>query len=502
NIAHQQIGQYAAQVAELKLELSQLEQFRDVFSDPERIPVTAEDRALVEADPQVAELARTVFLMEQQRASDESTFGAAHRERRQLDAQIRVTEERLAQLRAEKYGELRESRREATNTAYANTQHALFLAQENMARAEAMLVDQDQLLFAYQNIENEILQDVELQQQLNERIRSLNRVVRQQAAVDINITQRATDPLEQHSPSLFVLPIGLFLALAFSVGIALALELLNKSIRTSQDISRYLRIPVLGAVPHTDDEEVAIKRVETAFHDTPQSMVAEAFRRIRTNLRFSAPVERQRSIIVTSPLPEDGKTTVACNLALAIAQEGQRVLLVDANFRRPAIHNCFEVSGQHGLSEVLIGKEKLEACVTHTDMSTLDVLGSGPTPAPAAELLGGAEFQRFLEQATSQFEQVIIDTPPVLLASDALVMAPYVGGVVLVVRANENTRGTARRASNLLADVKAHLFGAVLNAAQVTRGGYFREQLRAYYDYQPEAGAARSQAQPPPAKPS
>ena len=102
----------------------------------------------------------------------------------------------------------------------------------------------------------------------------------------------------------------------------------------------------------------------------------------------------------------------------------------------------------------------------------------------------------------SQYEQVIIDTPPLLLASDALVLAPYVGGVVLVVRANENTRGTARRASNLLADVKAHLFGAVLNAAQVTRGGYFREQLRAYYDYQPEVDAARSQAQPPPAKPS
>jgi capsular exopolysaccharide synthesis family protein len=122
-----------------------------------------------------------------------------------------------------------------------------------------------------------------------------------------------------------------------------------------------------------------------------------------------------------------------------------------------------------------------------TGTPALDVLGSGPVPPNPAELLGGEHFRSFLKEVTSRYDQVIIDTAPVLLASDALVVATMVDGAILVVRANQNSRGIARRACRLLADVNAHLFGAVLNAAQVARGGYFREQLRTYYDYQSEA---------------
>ena len=498
NISNQQVEQYAAQVAQLTLELSQLEQFRQIYNDPEGIPVTAEDRALVEQDPQVAELSRTLFLLEQQRAADENVFGQEHRERRRIDARIAATEEELARLRAEKLQERREDIREATNTAYANTQHALFLAKENLARAEAMLQDQDQLLFNYTNLEAEIAQDVEYQLQLTEYIKSLNRVVRQRAAVNINVEQPATEPLEQSSPSLFVLPIGIFLALVFSIGIALGLEMLDKSVRTPQDVTRHLSMAMLGTVPHTDDEEVAIGQVETAVRDASRSMVAEAFRRVSTNMRFSAPADRQRSVLITSPLPDDGKTTVACNLALAVAQGGQRVLLIDANFRRPGIHRIFQQIGEQGLSNILVGDGTLESSAVHTDMPTLDLLGGGPVPPNPVALLGSDSLRKLLEEAAARYDQVIIDTAPVLLASDALVLAPEVDGVVLVVRARANTRGAARRARNLLVDLNAQLFGAVLNAAQVTRGGYFRQQLRAYYDYQVDAKTGGSPPAPQP----
>lgn len=495
NITAQQVRQFGEQVAQLQLELSQLEQYRAIYSDPEGVAVTAEDRAIVEQDLQVAELARLLFLLQQQRASDETLFGAGHAELRRIDSQIAAAEEKLSQIRLERLRERRADIREAANTAYDNTRHALFLAQENLAKAEAELQDQDRLLFDYMELENQILQDVEFKLRLSDYVKSLARIKSQKTAINVNIAQPAIDPLERSSPSPYLLPIGLVFTLAFAVGIGLVVELMDKSVRTSQDIVRHLDVPMLGAIPDTDDEEVVIDRVETAVRDHPQSMVAEAFRHVRANLQFTAPVERQRTILVTSPRAADGKTTVACNLAMAIAQGGRRVLLVDANFRRPALERIFAggrkdslPGGAKGLSNILIGDGDLASYAAKTDIALLEVLGSGPTPPNPVDLLGSPQCRALLQDAVSRYDQVIIDTPPVLLASDGVVLSVAVDGVILVVRAKHDSRGVARRACTLLADVKAHLFGAILNAAQITRGGYFREQLRAYYDYRPDDG--------------
>lgn len=488
NITAQNVRQYAEQVAQIQLELSQLEQYRAIYNSSEDVAVTAEDRAIVEQDPQVAELSRMLFLLQQQRAADEKVYGAGHSVLKQLDAQIEAADAKLAALRLERLNQRRADIRDAANTAYDNSRHSLFVAQESLAKAEAELQDQDRLLFEYSDLDAQIQKDLEYQLQVSNYIKGMSRVKTQRTAIRVNVAQPAIDPLERSSPNLLLLPFGFVLALAMSLGIGLALELLDKSVRTSQDIVRHLDIAMLGAIPDTDDEEVAIKRVETAVRDAPRSMVAEAFRSIRTNLQFAAPADRQRTIIITSPGPEDGKTTVACNLAMVLAQGGRRVLLVDANLSRPALHKVFDGVKPHGLSNILVGDGALSGCVCKTNLPQLDVVGSGPMPPNPVDLLTGQYWRDFLRDAIAQYDQVLIDTPPVLLTGEAGVLATTVDGVILVVRANRNSRGVARRACNLLADVNAHLFGAVLNAARVARGGYFREQLRAYYDYQPEPG--------------
>jgi capsular exopolysaccharide synthesis family protein len=149
----------------------------------------------------------------------------------------------------------------------------------------------------------------------------------------------------------------------------------------------------------------------------------------------------------------------------------------------------------HGLSNILIGDGSLATHVVDSEFPNLHVLGSGPIPPNPAELLGGEQFRSLLDDAVSRYDQVIIDSPPVLLASDSVVASTLVDGVIVVVRAKENSRGGARRACTLLSAVNAHNFGAVLNAAQVTRGGYFREQLRTYYDYQADAEEEAAQLQ-------
>jgi len=484
NIVAQQVLQYGEQVARQQLELAQLEQYREIYSNPDGGPITAEDRATVELDPQVAELARAVFLLEQRRAADSEVFGPEHKEVRQLDAQLRAAKQSLEQLRSEKLRERRADIREAANTAYANTQYSLFMSQEKLKTAEASQHDQDRLMSDYYEVVGQLNRNISLDDKLAEYLRGLNRVKAQRTAIRVNIAQPATTPLERSSPSVLLLPVGVFLSLALAISLALLVEFLDKSVRTSQDIVRHLDVAMLGAVPHADDEEVAIARVETAVRDAPRSMIAEAFRRIRTGLQFSAPAERQRSIAITSPQPQDGSTTVACNLALAIAQGGRRVLLVDANLRRPGLRQLFEQIPREGLSNILIGEAKLATCAVKTDHPLLEVVGSGPVPPNPVELLGGEHWRNFLTQAAEKYDQVIIDTPPVLLASDAIVLSTTVDGVILVVRAKRDSRGVARRAWTLLSDVNAHVFGAVLNAAQVARGGYYRQQLRAYYDYQ------------------
>lgn len=484
NITSLEIEKYGGQVAELRLELAQLDQYRSIYNDPDGVPITAEDRAVVEQDLQVAELARAEFLLHQQRAADVKVFGETHAVLRQLDAQIEATEQKLGEMRIQKWNERRSDIREAANTAYANTQHALFLSEENLRRAEAQQQDQDRLLFDYGDLSREIRQGEQYRLELDEYIRGLARVKAQQTAINVNIAQSAIEPLRRNSPRIYLLPAGIVFAFAMAVGLGLCVELLDKSVRTSRDITRHMDVGILGAIPDTDDEEVSIARVETAVADAPRSMMAEAFRQIRTNLQFSSPADRQRTIMLTSPRPEDGTTSVACNLALTLAQGGRRVLLVDANLRRPRIAEVFSQEGADGLSNILIGEGSLASCVAKTDNVLLDLLCSGPRPPNPVDLFTGSHWPTFLKEAVSKYDQIIFDTPPVLLASDAAVVASSVDGTVLVIRANRSSRGVAQRALGVLRDVDAHVFGAVLNAARVTRGGYFREQLRTFYEYQ------------------
>ena len=336
---------------------------------------------------------------------------------------------------------------------------------------------------------------------LREFVQHLQRQVAEERPARVTIIPAVT-PRERDWPRWSVtVPTGIALGLLVAVGLALALELLDTSVHTPRDIVRHVAVPVLGTVPDLDDEEVSIEQVETAVLTAPHSMVAEAFRAIRTNLLLTAPAERQRSILITSPRPEDGKTSVAVNLAMALVQAGRRVLLVDANFRRPALWKIFREGGPGGLSNILTGQATLDELRHPTMLGGLDVLLSGPIPPNPAELLGSPEMRRFIEQATDGYDQVIFDGPPTLLVSDALALGREVDGVVLVVRAHGNNRGVAQRARDQLHHVHARIFGAVLNAAQARRGGYFREQYRAFYDYRPDEEGAGAPPRSLPAGP-
>lgn len=487
SVLHQKVRQTSEAANLLFLEMKELEQLKDFYTGPGRNAISAEDRAMVQQDPAIFSLGQQLSSLEQNRSAAIQTYGNRHKVLRQLDAQIDAVASELDALSFAKLRERQADIREAVRTAHDNARHAWLAERDMLLRAESQLHDQDRLLYDYKTVSDELELTREKRIQIKDTIDSYTRIKTRRTAIDVSISQRATYPLERSSPSIFLLPVGVFLAALLSGGIAIGLEMMDDSVRTSQDIVKHLGVALLGLIPHTDDEEVDIDRVESAVRDAPQSMLAEVFRRIRTAIQYTAPPDRQRTLLVTSPTPEDGKTTVACNLAMAMAQGGRHVLLVDANFRRPGIAKIFDQHNAAGLSNVLAGDGTLASHIIQTDVPLLDVLEAGPCPDNPVELLGGERVREFLAEAMSMYDQIVLDTAPVLLATDTLVLSTAVDGVVMVVRANRNSRGVVRRACTLLGEVGAHVFGAVLNAAQVTRGGYFREQLRSYYEYMPEA---------------
>lgn len=465
---------------------------------PRNINISPQMRMMIENDPKIVNLNNALSQYQQQKAIATRNFGENHRTVREIDGQIAAIEQQLNEEMAIKEDQVRKYEVDQAEMAYLNATEADLQLQERLLELKEQQRDLDRQLAVYQGMEEEQAQLQKNYELVTDHTRMLDLILHQNSVVRVQRVADAVRPIERSTPRWGLnAPIGACLSFVIAVGVALLLEFADTSVRTPRDLIRFVHIPILGTVPDIDDEEVAIDRVEMAAHASPRSLVAEAFRHIRTNLLLSAPAERQRTVLVTSPKPEDGKTTISANLAISIAQSGRRVLLVDANFRRPAIHQLFPNGSRDGLSNALIGQARLEELVHPTSLPNLDVLLPGPIPPNPAELLGGKYMRELLTQATERYDQVVFDGPPVLLVTDALVMAGMVDGVILVCRAKANSRGIAQRAREQLERVNAHVFGAVLNAAQVRRGGYFREQLREYYEYQPsELPAATAVALP------
>lgn len=219
----------------------------------------------------------------------------------------------------------------------------------------------------------------------------------------------------------------------------------------------------------------------------PNSSAIEAYRNIRTNLFFSPLGEESKVILITSGGPGDGKTTTASNLALVIAQTGKRVLLVDADFRRPRIHKMFSLDSSKGLSNVLKGECTLEQVVQKTVhdldiIENLDILTAGQMPANPTELLESANMQDIIDDMRTKYDRIVMDTPPILFVSDTSILSRLSDGCILVVKSDKRTRAHAARARLQLEKVHARIIGGILNNVQVSRFGHYYSDYY-YYGY-------------------
>jgi capsular exopolysaccharide synthesis family protein len=299
-----------------------------------------------------------------------------------------------------------------------------------------------------------------------------------------------TGPIEPNVPRnlLFAAVLGL----ASGVGLAFLLEGLDNTVRTTEQAQLISGVPSLGMIPlgskgareGPNPKRLVIatskEAVELVTQVRPQSQMAESYRALRTSLLLSNIGAPPRIIMVTSALPQEGKTTTSINTAVVLAQKGVRVLLIDADLRRPSIHKTLGMGPHSGLSNVLTGSTTAEQAITRsTILPNLFVLPAGTPPPNPAELLASAKMRDLLNLLAEQYDHVVIDTPPSLSVTDAVVLSPRADAVVLVIRSGQTTKQALRRSRDILMQVNAKVVGVLLNAVDLSSPDYYY-----YYEYQ------------------
>jgi len=294
--------------------------------------------------------------------------------------------------------------------------------------------------------------------------------------------------------------IGLLLSLGGGIGLALLLDFLDDTVKSVEDVDRYIHLPALALIPSGHDRRLPGVRsgapappsntTALAMITDVRSPITEAYRHLRTSLLLSSAGKPPKRILITSSQPAEGKTTTGINTAFMLAQTGAQVLMIDCDLRRPRLHAQFDLPNTKGLTTWLSGEKNLDGLIQTCEKApNLKVLTCGPVPPNPAELLGSEEMRKLLDILSEQYAHIIIDSPPAISFTDASILSTMVDGVILVVHGGRSSRAVVRRAKQQLLDVGAHIFGVVLNNVKVeTHDEYYYSRYYSNY-YQTDGEA-------------
>ena len=316
---------------------------------------------------------------------------------------------------------------------------------------------------------------------------------------NVSILDRAEVPRQPSKPNKRLnLMLGALLGLMGGLGLALLLEHLDNTLRTPEEVERYLRLPNLVVVPDflslpktRKNRQLRISRPESSLHSKlcvpskkpvasglPLSMLTEAYRKLRTSIFLSRPAQPPKTILFTSGTNGEGKTMTVANTAIMLAQMELQILVIDADLRRPSCHKALRVRGGRGLTDFLAGQEELNNVIKPTTISNLFVLNCGSTPPNPTELVGSKRMSETLAALKDRYDFILIDSPPVIPVSDAVILSTMVDGVVLVVRGDETKKHIVKAAVSQLGNGHGKILGVVLNRVDIRRAEY-----RDYYKY-------------------
>lgn len=402
---------------------------------------------------------------------------------------------------AEVERQIKESRGGAKETTTTNleTRYRQALARERSLRAaldkqRGETLNQNDAAINYRILQQEIVTNNGLLEGLLQRSRE-NDVVLAGTPNNISVVDYALAPDFPVGPKRTQsVTLAFMLSLAFGVGLALFLEYLNDTVRSSDDVEQLLRLPALSVIPSAGGVRRFLPGVAGALQrrgayggggpelllDTDmRSPLAEAYRHLRTSILLSRAGQPPRTLLVSSSLPGEGKTTTSVNTAITLAQTGARVCIVDADMRRPRVHRIFNESNAYGLSTILsnsMSEEEMLGLVRHSEAGNVDLLTSGPVSPNPAELLGSDQMRRLIAALETRYTHVVIDSPPIVPFTDSVLISKLVDGVLLIVQGGKSSRRMVRRSTQILNEVGAKVLGVVLNNVNLHRDDYYYYQ--------------------------
>ncbi|MEW6068890.1 MAG: polysaccharide biosynthesis tyrosine autokinase [Nitrospirota bacterium] len=341
----------------------------------------------------------------------------------------------------------------------------------------------NQRAIQYQILKREVDTTKELYNGLLQRLKEAG-VSATLTASNIQILDRAEFPQKPFKPrkSLNII-LSMIIGILGGIGMAFFIEYFDNTIKTPEDIEKKIYLPSLGLIPHYTDNK-NIHALEYITHSDGQSPISESYRSIKTFLLLSAGGSPPRVIMVTSAERDEGKTTISTNTAIALIRSNVKVVIIDADMRRPRLHRIFGLDNDIGLSTFLSGNVELgDGMIKVSEIPNLDIIVAGHTPPNPAELLSSYRFRDLIQDLYSRYNFIVIDTPPTLGISDPLIVSQHADGVILVVRCGKTPKEAVQETRRLLDNVNAKILGVILNSVNLSdiRFGHYYNYYRYYY---------------------
>jgi len=457
-------------------------------------------------NPLVSGLKSELSRLESERSELEKKFRDKHPTVEALDAQIASLRKRLdAEIKRVLGGIANEY-----DVAVAQEKDLMKMLEQQ--KQESLELDQKSI--KYKQLQREVESNQRIYDTLLQRAKEASITERLEIS-NISIVDRATVPTIPIAPrKTRNVALGIVMGLLIGISLAFAFEYLDSSIKTSEDLKRYLDLPFLGLVPKVSLKEKPSKQTrhaaDTVVAFSPKSNAAEAYRSLRTNITFAllndefGGVEQGAILLVTSANPAEGKSCVAANLAIAMAQSGSKTLVIDCDFRRPVMHKIFNIKeSEYGFADMItnVKNSNLKKGVQPTNVPNLFVIPCGKIPNNPSELLSSSLTRMLLQALAEQYDKIVLDSPPINTVTDPVILSRLADGVVFILRASETRREAAQRAAEQLRAADAPMLGAVLNSVDLEKDKYYYysyyRYYNKYYSYSDDNGHPRSSRKSP-----
>ncbi|MEJ2697009.1 MAG: polysaccharide biosynthesis tyrosine autokinase [Candidatus Sulfobium sp.] len=468
-IVPEQISQLNSQLVKAQTRREEMEtlynQVREVSSHPGK----AETVSAIADDPTLQSLRQQILEAEQKIMDLSQKYGKKH------PLMIRARED-LNVLKEKKEQEIKrviDSIKNEYDLARSNENNL----RRMLSEAKGHAINLNEKFIEYDMINREVETNRQLYEALIKRIKEQN-ITEQIQTANVMIVEKARTPASPVKPrkTLNVL-LGIIVGLFGGFGMAFFVEYLDQSVKSPEEVEARFGVPVFGLIPLFPSND---RPIENAVVDNPTSTFAENYKAIRTCLLLSSAEKPPKHILVTSAGPEEGKTVTSINLAAAIAQSAYRVLLVDADLRKPRVHKVFRMDNSKGLSTYLAGASDMDI-IRVGPLPNLQVIPSGPVPPNPSELLGSGKLVEMMGLLGREYDIVIWDSPPILTVVDSLILGKVLDGSIVVTRAGKTTYEVLGRSLKSLADLNANVFGVVINAFDLKKNKYYYSRYHNYY---------------------